>query len=51
MKVKEVLNTFFHVYAINMIVIVCDYFFDILYHAFTLDLFGIVGYKVVSIWK
>jgi len=38
MKVKEVLNTFFHVYAINVIVITfIGYFFGLLYRAFTLN--------------
>jgi chromosome condensin MukBEF MukE localization factor len=35
MKFKEVLNRFFHVYAINVIVIACVIFFGILYHVFT----------------
>jgi hypothetical protein len=36
MKIKEVLNRFFHVYAINVtMVTLCDYFFDIFYHVFT----------------
>jgi len=38
MKVKKVLNRFFNVYAINVIVSTCmGYFFGILYRAFTLN--------------
>jgi hypothetical protein len=35
MKVKEVLNKFIHVYAINVIVIACVTTFLTYYHAFT----------------
>jgi hypothetical protein len=35
MNVKEVLNRFFHVYAINVIVITCEPIFGHTLHAFT----------------
>lgn len=35
-KVKEILNTFFHVYAVNWLWLHDGYFFGILYCAFTL---------------